>query len=159
PMPANDELGKEIQNPTNQIYWVYLDVWERNITWIEDDSIREKALNGPDTCARSKVVWQVKALTAADLNPKGVDPEVLNTRLSALEKELAQTVDPVEKEAIQQKIDGINAQLNGTANRAPVPLSCDGPLSTLIGLSGASMAAQVDPGSEIPDPCVTSPSA
>src|SRR5262249_27484397 len=87
------------------------------------------------------------------------DPEVLNTRLSALEKALAQTVDPAEKEAIQQKIDGINAQLNGTANRAPVPLSCDGPLATLIGLSGASMAAQVDPGSEIPDPCVTSPSA
>lgn len=41
-------------------YLVYLDVWERHITALEDDDIREKALGGPDTASRSKVVWQVK---------------------------------------------------------------------------------------------------
>ena len=41
---------------------LYLDVWERLITCLEDDSIREVALNGPDTAARTRVVWQVKAL-------------------------------------------------------------------------------------------------
>lgn len=41
-------------------YLVYLDVWERHINCIEDDDIREKALNGVDTATRSKVVWQVK---------------------------------------------------------------------------------------------------
>lgn len=41
-------------------YLVYLDVWERLITAVEDDGIREVALGGPDTAARSKVVWQVK---------------------------------------------------------------------------------------------------
>jgi hypothetical protein len=40
---------------------IYLDVWERLITCVEDDSIREVALNGPDTAARARVVWQVKA--------------------------------------------------------------------------------------------------
>ena len=46
------------------IFWVYLDVWERHITSIEQDSIREVALGAgsPDTCTRSKVIWQVKAL-------------------------------------------------------------------------------------------------
>src|SRR3984893_8623787 len=39
---------------------IYLDVWERAITYAEDDSIREVALGGPDTAARSKLVWQVK---------------------------------------------------------------------------------------------------
>jgi len=39
---------------------VYLDVWERHITYIEDDSIREVALGGPDTAARARTVWQVK---------------------------------------------------------------------------------------------------
>jgi hypothetical protein len=46
---------------------VYLDVWERHLTYIEieDDqgsviSIREAALNGPDTATRAQVVWQVK---------------------------------------------------------------------------------------------------
>ncbi len=39
---------------------VYLDVWERHISYLEDDDIREKALNGVDTATRSKVIWQVK---------------------------------------------------------------------------------------------------
>jgi Family of unknown function (DUF6519) len=39
---------------------IYLDVWERIITYVEDDRIREIALGGPDTAARSKLVWQVK---------------------------------------------------------------------------------------------------
>jgi hypothetical protein len=44
-------------------YQVYLDVWERHITYVEDDSIREVALGGPDTATRSKLVWQVKVVT------------------------------------------------------------------------------------------------
>jgi hypothetical protein len=41
-------------------YVVYLDVWERHVTAVEDDDIRETALGGPDTATRVKVVWQVK---------------------------------------------------------------------------------------------------
>jgi hypothetical protein len=44
---------------------IYLDVWERLITSVEDDAIREVALNGPDTSARTKVVWQIGALSGA----------------------------------------------------------------------------------------------
>lgn len=40
----------------------YLDVWERHITHVQDDFIREVALGGADTCSRTQVVWQVKAL-------------------------------------------------------------------------------------------------
>lgn len=41
----------------------YLVVWERLITSVEDPEIREVALgsNGPDTTARARVVWQVRA--------------------------------------------------------------------------------------------------
>jgi hypothetical protein len=39
---------------------VYLDVWQRHITAIEDPSIREIALEGPDTCTRVQTVFQVK---------------------------------------------------------------------------------------------------
>lgn len=45
---------------SNRPLLVYLDVWERHVTSIEDDSIREKALGGPDTATRAQVVWQVK---------------------------------------------------------------------------------------------------
>lgn len=41
-------------------YVVYLDMWERHLTFLEDDDIREKALDGPDTATRTKTVWQVK---------------------------------------------------------------------------------------------------
>lgn len=41
-------------------YLVYLDVWQRHITAIDDPGIREKALGGPDTTTRAKTVWQVK---------------------------------------------------------------------------------------------------
>ena len=46
----------------------YLDVWERHITALDDPSIREVALNGPDTATRARTVWQVKlqALTGGD---------------------------------------------------------------------------------------------
>ena len=65
--PVNDEGGDALlewlaQPSSNQAFWVYLDLWERHVSWIEDDSIREPALGGPDTCSRAKVVWQVKAL-------------------------------------------------------------------------------------------------
>ncbi|MGH7514952.1 MAG: DUF6519 domain-containing protein [Gemmatimonadales bacterium] len=39
---------------------VYLDVWERPVSYLEDGSMREIALGGPDSAIRSKVVWQVR---------------------------------------------------------------------------------------------------
>ncbi len=44
----------------------YVDVWELQISFVQDDSIREVALgvNGPDTATRALVVWQVKTLDA-----------------------------------------------------------------------------------------------
>src|SRR5215208_141509 len=41
---------------------VYLDVWQRHITAIEDPDILEVALGGPDTTTRVKTVWQVKVM-------------------------------------------------------------------------------------------------
>ena len=41
---------------------IYLDVWFRHVTALDDPWIRETALGGPDTTTRVKTVWQVKAL-------------------------------------------------------------------------------------------------
>ncbi|MCX6047072.1 MAG: DUF6519 domain-containing protein [Chloroflexi bacterium] len=43
-------------------YIAYLDLWQRHITTLEDGSIREVALGGPDTTTRVKTLWQVKLL-------------------------------------------------------------------------------------------------
>ena len=44
----------------NQTDLVYLDAWQRHITAIEDPSIREVALEGPDTCTRVQTIFQVR---------------------------------------------------------------------------------------------------
>jgi hypothetical protein len=58
---------------------VYLDVWQRHVTALDDPHIREVALNGADTSTRAKTVWQVKVLPIAGpgtgLNPGNPVPE------------------------------------------------------------------------------------
>jgi hypothetical protein len=49
-------------------YLVYLDVWERHVTAVEDPAIADVALGGIDTCSRGATVWQAKVDT---LGPKG----------------------------------------------------------------------------------------
>ena len=63
----------------NGTYLVYLDVWERHIATIEDSSIREIALNGPDTSTRAKVVWQVKIMPTLTKEEKdSLESEIKN---------------------------------------------------------------------------------
>ncbi len=41
---------------------IYIDVWQREVTVLEDPSIREIALGGPDTTTRIQSAWQVRAI-------------------------------------------------------------------------------------------------
>jgi photosystem II stability/assembly factor-like uncharacterized protein len=55
---------------------VYLDVWKRHVTSLQDPRIRETALGDVDTATRSQTVWQVRAVPVTrDL---GVDDLDLN---------------------------------------------------------------------------------
>jgi Family of unknown function (DUF6519) len=102
PLLDDDPLAQEITNQTGKYFWAYLDVWERYITYIEDDGIREVALNGPDTCTRAKVVWQVKALPPSnnypDDLPGGADSQTCSAPLGTLtavsQATMAARVDP-----------------------------------------------------------------
>ena len=67
--PVSDKLN------TGTSYLVYLDIWERLITRVEDDRIREVALGGPDTAARTKLVTQVKVTTVAQTAPGSDNPQ------------------------------------------------------------------------------------
>lgn len=58
----SDLPGVDLRGPEKGRYLVYLDVWRREITSLEDPEIREVALGGPDTSTRTKIVWQVKLL-------------------------------------------------------------------------------------------------
>jgi hypothetical protein len=54
PEPENSRIQGDIL--------VYIEAWERSISYIDDDMIREPALGGPDTDLRSKLVGQIKII-------------------------------------------------------------------------------------------------
>jgi hypothetical protein len=61
----------------NKSYLVYLDVWERHITPIEDDNIREVALGVADTATRAKVVWQVKVHSSDVIQQQNISRKIV----------------------------------------------------------------------------------
>lgn len=61
--------------PNDKVLLVYLDVWERHITYVYDDTIREVALGGADTATRAKVVWQVKVISIPNPKKQGTNNE------------------------------------------------------------------------------------
>jgi hypothetical protein len=81
---------------------VYLEVWQRHITAIEDPDLLEPALGGADTTTRRQTVWQVKILpdvTAKDC--KGdvgtwppIPPLEKRGRLTAKATSSSTTTDP-----------------------------------------------------------------
>ncbi len=53
---------------------LYLDVWQREVTVYEDPSLREIALNGPDTDTRVQTAWQVKSIIDPSATPSCLLP-------------------------------------------------------------------------------------
>ncbi len=58
--PSIADLLKPTSSATIRYGIVYLDVWQRGITALDDRQIKEIALGGADTATRTKIVWQVK---------------------------------------------------------------------------------------------------
>lgn len=63
---------------------LYLDVWERHISALEDPAISDVALGGADTAARTKVVWQVRSIDAAKLKAASITIDA-NTQCGTFE--------------------------------------------------------------------------
>ena len=79
-----DELDTRAQGSAMMIY---LDVWERHISALEDDAIREKALGGPDTAARARIEWAVRAESLEGAAPGAELPANFEKQLLKKEKE------------------------------------------------------------------------
>src|ERR1043165_6182775 len=162
PLTDDDPFAKALIDKLDALYWVYLDVWERHITSIEDDSIREKALGGPDTCSRAQVTWQVRALDVGDTartDKAKKRREFLTNKLTTLETQLSTATSNLTKAKLQQEIDKVNNQLAIVDRPEPKDLGagCAFPLDYLLPVSDALLGARVDPGAKIVDACVMSP--
>ena len=56
---------------------VYLDLWEREVSWAEDSRLLDVALGGVDTTTRIQQVWQVKRFEPGNPAACGVDLDAL----------------------------------------------------------------------------------
>ena len=73
-----DKNGLNPAQPTESgTYLVYLDVWERHITPLDDPEILEPALEGMETTTRAKIIWQVKV--------KKVKPKTVKQKVDCIE--------------------------------------------------------------------------
>jgi hypothetical protein len=69
--PASPPSGPVPLHLDDGHYVVFLDVWERERTALDDDRIREVALGGPDTAARLQTVFQIRILRVPASSPPG----------------------------------------------------------------------------------------
>jgi hypothetical protein len=74
PVPADFQYLAQADFPAppplpNDNYTLYLDVWERTVTALEDPQLMDPGLHGADTCTRTQTMAQVKWC------PATVDPE------------------------------------------------------------------------------------
>jgi hypothetical protein len=166
-LPADDAFAKNITAKADASYWVYLDVWERHVTSLEDDSIREAALGGPDTCSRAQVAWQVRAL---DVNRQTQNTKAeqrlkwLTQKKTALEQR-SKAATPALKAKIDKQLTKVNDQIDlirkalgrFPGEAAPRKEDCAKPLYQLLPISDALMGARLNPGLQIVDACITSP--
>ena len=56
--------------PAGMSYFVYLEVWEREVSSLDDASLVDPALGREDTALRSKLCWRVRAVPTQNLDPK-----------------------------------------------------------------------------------------
>lgn len=54
-------------------YLAYIEAWQRHLTAVEDETIREVALIGADTATRTKTIWQVKLMKVEKPSEKPED--------------------------------------------------------------------------------------
>jgi hypothetical protein len=146
----------------NKTLWaiIYLDVWQRHITALDDPHIREVALGGPDTATRAQNVWQVKIL------PVALATEVLQlrTKLAELLVELAKAERSHIAKAtarvaeLRKEIDTINQELARFSSQITC-ISKSDEWDKLIAASTGTLNARTQPLEDPHDPCLIPPSA
>jgi hypothetical protein len=117
-------------------YMVYLDVWERHITYVEDPHIREVALGGADTATRAQVVWQVKALPFEVAQAPADEIAERRAELEALLRDLERELEGAQERGDEAAVEEIRARIEAVREE----LHSLGPAAGIIRLNSASAA-------------------
>jgi hypothetical protein len=141
---------------------VYLDVWERHITALDDPRLREVALGGPDTATRVKTVWQVRLLpvsqpadTVAALKAHQKKRATAQKKLDELKTAGGNAQDIVALEAEIAALDALIAELSA----GPTCGSSFKEWDDLVADPERRLNARTRPVSGVAGPCVVPPTA
>ena len=145
----------------NKTLWaiVYLDVWQRHITALDDAHIREVALGGPDTSTRAQTVWQVKIL------PLALPSDILQlqTKLAELNARLAKAKQASKPNAkliaeLTKEIDVISQEIAHFSSQVTC-ISKSKEWDDLTAPSTGTLNARTQPIENPDDPCLIPPQA
>ena len=140
---------------------VYLDVWERHITALDDARLREVALAGPDTASRIKIVWQVRVLPVAQTDTAATQKDLLKKR-EQIQKKLDEVTaaggNPQDIAKLESELFAIDARLAQLATAA----GCDGTFNewdALVANPERRLNARTQAPQDPSGPCVVPPTA
>ena len=145
----------------NKTLWaiVYLDVWQRHITALDDAHIREVALGGPDTSTRAQTVGQVKIL------PVALDSNILQmqAKLAELNAALAKAKQASKPDAkliaeLTKEIDVISQEIAHFSSQVTC-FSTSKEWDDLTAPSTGTLNARTQPIENPDDPCLIPPQA
>ncbi|MEO5627251.1 MAG: DUF6519 domain-containing protein [Dokdonella sp.] len=136
--------------PNDQRVWIYLDVWERHVGVVEAPALREIALGGPDTCTRSRVIWQVRAISL---------DEIVAT-LAARQQDLTMKIKTGGDAALIAALTKRRALvIKATDDLKDPAKACAAPLEALCNGDGAGMTARLQKRAQPKTPCIIAPDA
>lgn len=153
-LPNPPDLSQTLSAPNSGLALLYLDVWKRHITALDDSYIKERALGGPDTATRIQTVWQLKALPVA--LPSAMQ-DVVKERV-ALSQKVAATRTAAEK----TQAESSRAFLNQILGRrlATIPCSAIFPeWDSFLQVSAGLLNARTQPVTTPDTPCDIPPGA
>jgi hypothetical protein len=161
-LPAAPDIPTLLQKGKTDIGLVYLDVWDRHITAIDDPLILEKALGGPDTATRVKTIWQVKVLpvTVSQGDPDKIKEleRIRKDLLKKIETLEAEGGDPQEIETLRQKLVAVEKEIAELSRQ----VGCDSRIdewNALIEPDAGQMNAKTIVQENPQSPCLIPPGA
>jgi hypothetical protein len=143
---------------TSKAHYVYLDVWERHISYVQDGRIQEKALGGPDTCSRAKVEWQVRLAEAPAQSFVEKRLRLLEGKKTALENRLKEKPGIASARFAKTEIIRLTRQADLLRTPAITPcLAAKAWIDGLPKLGGGCMRARLQPDRSNDDACSVAP--
>jgi hypothetical protein len=169
PVPEDHADGTSGFGSPGETVLVWLDVWERHLSWVEAPWTMDPALNGLDTASRAQVVWQLRPWTipmmntllaqvrdalkiqrdAPDTTPD--DKANLNKKVTALDKLIGEDLKDI-----------VDALTGNPGNGSTPEIACDQMRALLTlrsNLGCPRLRAQLKPPEESDDPCIISTDA